>query len=96
MFPVEGNENPFASWLSNNWKTKPVANLVHKKKHVFQQIAQMYFGFIQMNFLSSGTLTSIIVCKKKAGSGNLEYDECRVDQRHGPYSGVPAVLSLSL
>lgn len=56
MFPAEGNEILFASWLSNNWKTKPVANrLVHKKNHVFHQIARMYFGFIQMNFLSSGS-----------------------------------------
>jgi len=58
--------------------------LVHEKKHVFQQIVRNVFWFCP-DVLSSGTLTFIIVCNRKAVSGNLGYNECHVNQRHQPY-----------
>lgn len=99
-FPVEYNEILFASWLSNNWKSSSSSSVIQafrmflsmRKHRCFNRLLGMYFGFTQMYFLSSGTLTSII-CNRKAVSAT--WDTTNAVWTEGiDLTTVPGMLSL--
>lgn len=100
-FPVEYDEILFASWLSNNWKSSSSSSVIQafrmflsmRKHRCFNRLLGMYFGFTPMYFLSSGALTSIIVCNRKAASET--WDTMNAVWTEGiDLMAVPGVLSL--